>query len=336
MKAEEQVFRTIVEVPKWTNPMRAHQHFVLLGSCFAQNVGEMFQSYGLNAVCNPLGVTYNPESIAIQVREALGIGATSNDTLNDKEDLINDECHDLSGRKNNSSLFLDSSEPRGAFNARSTLHSSFFQYEDVWHCWWASTLFKDTDAERFRKTIQDTFSKLGEALRCADFLFITLGTNVCYRLKESGMIVANCHKVPGKLFDEVTLDTETCTKTLCGMMDLLEKECPKLKVVFTVSPYRYKKYGFHGSQLAKATLLLTIDKICQLYPKKASYFPAYEILLDELRDYRFYADDMIHPAPATVNYIWQRMTESCMDEKMQQYLKDYESIRKAKGHKAKS
>ena len=71
MKAEERVFRTIVEVPKWSNPMGAHQHFVLLGSCFAQNMGEMFQSYGLDAVCNPLGVTYNPESIAIQVREAL-------------------------------------------------------------------------------------------------------------------------------------------------------------------------------------------------------------------------------------------------------------------------
>ena len=148
------------------------------------------------------------------------------------------------------------------------------------------------------------------------------------------MIVANCHKVPSRFFDEMTLSLEACTEALSGMMDLLEKECPKLKVVFTVSPYRYKKYGFHGSQLAKATLLLTIDRICQIHPKTAIYFPAYEILLDELRDYRFYADDMIHPAPAAVNYIWQRMVESCMDEEMQHYLKDYEPIRKAKGHRS--
>ena len=147
------------------------------------------------------------------------------------------------------------------------------------------------------------------------------------------MIVANCHKVPSKLFDEVTLDTEACLATLCSMMDLLVKECPKLKVVFTVSPYRYKKYGFHGSQLAKATLLLTVDKLCRLYPEQATYFPAYELLLDELLDYRFYADDMIHPAPAAVNYIWQRLAESGMSEGMRQYLKDYEPTRKAKMHR---
>ena len=304
MKAEERVFRTIVEVPKWSNPMGAAQHFVLLGSCFAQNMGEMFQSYGLNAVCNPMGVTYNPESVAIQVREAL---ATSH-----LPQVGEDEFSSMCGG----------------------LERSIFQFDGQWRCWWSSTLLSDTDEDRFRKTIQDTFSGLGKALRCADFLFVTLGTNVCYRQKENGMIVANCHKVPGKFFDEITLSLVDCTETLNGMMDLLEQECPKMKVVFTVSPYRYKKYGFHGSQLAKATLLLSIDRICQLHPKTASYFPAYEILLDELRDYRFYADDMIHPAPAAVNYIWQRMTESCMDEEMQQYLKDYESTRKAKGHKS--
>lgn len=303
MKAEEWLFRTIVEIPKWTNPMQSHQHFVLLGSCFAQNMGEQFQSYGLHALCNPLGVTYNPESISIQVQKSLS--------------------PDLSQRGEEGGLPIFRWPPS----------PSKGESERV-YCWWASTRFSDTDEERFRETIQRTFLELGEALRSADFLFVTLGTNVCYRLKENGMIVANCHKVPGKFFDEVTLDAECCLETLCHMMNLLEEECPKLQVVFTVSPYRYRKYGFHGSQLAKATLLLTVDKICQLYPHKASYFPAYEILLDELRDYRFYADDMIHPAPAAVNYIWQRMAESCMSEEMQQYLKDYEPIRKAKAHKA--
>ena len=105
-------------------------------------------------------------------------------------------------------------------------------------------------------------------------------------------------------------------------------------MIFTVSPYRYKKYGFHESQLSKAALLLAVDEACKRYPEKASYFPAYEILLDELRDYRFYADDMIHPSPFAVDYIWRRLVENCMDNEMQQYLKDYESIRKAKGHKA--
>ena len=287
MNSEETAFRTIVEVPKWANPMRKDQRFVLLGSCFAQNIGERFQSYGLNAVCNPLGVTYNPECIAIQIRQALT-----------KESEL-----------------------------------PIFQAEQEWRCWWASTLINDTEEERFRETIQSTFSELGDALRKADFLFITLGTNVCYRLKENGMIVANCHKQPNVLFDEITINTKKCLNNLREIMKLLTCNCPTTHVIFTVSPYRYKKYGFHGSQLAKATLILAVDEICKLFPEKASYFPAYELLLDDLRDYRFYAEDMIHPAPAAINYIWQRMKESCMDEKMRQYLKDYEPIRKANGHR---
>ena len=295
MRAEDTAFRTIVDVPKWTNPMRRDHRFVLLGSCFAQNIGEYFQSYGLNTVCNPLGVTYNPASISIQVHNAL-------------------ENEELKGENEK-------------------LNSSLFQYDGSWHCWWAGTLISDTEEERFRQTIHHKFSDLGKAILEADYLFITLGTNVCYRLRESGMIVANCHKAPSRIFEEVALDTETCVETLRSMMDLLSEKCPKLQVVFTVSPYRYKKYGFHGSQLAKANLLLTIDKICQLYPEKASYFPAYELVLDELRDYRFYAEDMIHPAPVAVKYIWQKMVENCMDKDMQQYLKDYEPIRKAKEHR---
>lgn len=288
MKAEETIFRTVVEVPKWVKPMHHNQHFVLLGSCFAQNIGEMFLSYGLHSTCNPLGVVYNPESIAIQIRQAL---------LGDMEMPV-------------------------------------FQIGEEWRCWWANTLLTDTDETRFRQTLQSTFTNFGESLRNADYLFLTFGSNVCYRLKENGITVANCHKVPGKLFDEIALDSESCIGILSNMMELLKKECPNLQVVFTVSPYRYKKYGFHGSQLAKSTLLLTVDRICRLYPEQTTYFPAYEIMLDELRDYRFYADDMIHPAPVAVNYIWQRLAENCMSTGMQQYLKEYEPTRKSKMHKA--
>ena len=293
MKAEETALRTIVEVPKRTNPMQKTHRFVLLGSCFAQYMGERFQKEGMDAVCNPLGAAYNPASIRIQVRIAL-----------ESEELrVKSEEYDLQlGSVSNSNSSLST-----LHSSLFTLHSSLFQYDGKWRCWWANTLLSDTDERRFRQTIQDTFSRLGEALRNADFLFITLGTNVCYRLKENGMIVTNCHKVPDRNFEEVTLDTEACTQTLHGLMELLAKECPRLHVVFTVSPYRYRKYGFHGSQLAKAALLLAVDKICKRFPEKASYFPAYEIMLDELRDYSFYADDMIHPAPAAVDHIWNRL-----------------------------
>ncbi len=301
MKVEETLFRTVVDVPKWTNPMQKGQHFVLLGSCFAQNIGEHFQSYGLDAVCNPLGVTYNPESIAIQVRQALG---------------------DASQTPLEETFFAVSSPSTGASESLS------------WRSWLANTLISDTNKGRLQETVRSTFSRLGEALRRADYVFITFGTNVCYRLKESGLTVANCHKQPDALFEEVTLDAACCSNLTCQLVELVTSNCPTTHVIFTVSPYRYKKYGFHGSQLAKATLLLAIDEACKRYPEKASYFPAYEILLDELRDYRFYADDMIHPSPAAVDYIWRRMVDSCMSDEMQQYLKDYEPIRRAKMHRA--
>lgn len=287
MKAEEMAFRTIVGVPKWRKPMQKSLHYVLLGSCFAQNMGELFQSYDIRTICNPLGVAYNPESISIQIHQAL---------------LHNAEI-------------------------------PTFRSDRGWHCWWASSVLNDTDETRFYETVRCAFSELGKALREADYLFLTLGTSVLYKLRENGITVANCHKVPDRCFEQETLDTHACTATLCDLMDLLQTECPKLQVVFTVSPYRYKKYGFHGNNLSKATLLLAVDEVCKRYPERAIYFPAYEILLDELRDYRFYADDMIHPAPSAVNYIWQRLTENCMDEEMQQYLKDYEPIRKAKLHR---
>ena len=289
MKAEETVFRTIVEVPKWDTPMLSSHQFVLLGSCFAQIIGEMFQSYGLQTLCNPFGVTYNPESIAIQIKQALS--------------------------------------PNGS-------DVPIFQSEGTWRCWWANTLLNDTDKVRFKETFRETFSNLGEKLRKADYLFITLGSNVCYRLKENGMTVANCHKMPSKLFEEYTLSLETCADILNDFTCLLLRECPQIHIVFTVSPYRYKKYGFHGSQLAKATLLLAVDEVCRRHPERTTYFPAYELLLDELRDYRFYADDMIHPAPSAVKYIWQRLVESAMSAEMQQYLKDYEPTRRAQMHKA--
>ena len=262
MKAEETASRTIVDVPKWVNAIRRDQHFVLLGSCFAQYMGERFQAEGITALCNPLGAAYNPESIAIQVRQALEGG---------------------------------------------DLNTSVFHFDGKWRSWWANTLLCDTDETRFRQMIDDVFHHLGEALRDADFLFITLGTNVCYRLKSNSMTVANCHKVPAREFDEVALNVETCIGIMSEMMELLSRECPKLQVVFTVSPYRYKKYGLHGSQLAKAALLLAVDQVCRRFPEKAAYFPAYEILLDELRDYSYYADDMIHPAPAAVEHIWQKL-----------------------------
>ena len=138
-------------------------------------------------------------------------------------------------------------------------------------------------------------------LKSVKVAFLTLGTNHVYRLKETGEIVDNCQKRPQSLFQEEALSVDECADYLQQTVDVLHQQNPEMRIVLTVSPIRYRKYGYHGSQLSKATLLLATQKV------DADYFPAYEIVNDELRDYRFYKEDMLHPSDQAVSYIWERL-----------------------------
>ena len=162
--------------------------------------------------------------------------------------------------------------------------------------------------------------------------FLTLGTNHVYRLRETSEIVDNCQKRPQHLFQEEELPVEECADYLAKAVDALTGCRADAQVVVTVSPIRYAKYGYHGSQLSKATLLLAADELCRRYPC-ASYFPAYEIVNDELRDYRFYQPDMLHPSQQTVEYIWERLSEVYLSQRAKQFVKDWQPIKAAFGHK---
>ena len=163
-------------------------------------------------------------------------------------------------------------------------------------------------------------------------VFLTLGTNHVYRLRESGEIVDNCQKRPQNLFLEQELTVGECTDFLLQAVGELQQRRPDVRVVVTVSPIRYAKYGFHGSQLSKATLLLAVDELCALRPC-ASYFPAYEIVQDELRDYRFYQPDMLHPSAQAVEYIWERLAELYLSPLAKQFVQDWKPIKAALHHK---
>ncbi len=176
-------------------------------------------------------------------------------------------------------------------------------------------------------------------------VFLTLGTNHVYRLKETGEIVDNCQKRPASLFTEEELTVDECADYLQQTVDLLREKNPEVRVVLTVSPIRYRKYGYHGSQLSKATLLLAVDKMvnvqcsapallaCKARMFNVSYFPAYEIINDELRDYRFYADDMLHPSSQAVEYIWQRFSEVYLSPEAKAFLKEWQPLKAALNHK---
>lgn len=166
----------------------------------------------------------------------------------------------------------------------------------------------------------------------ASTAFLTLGTNHIYRLKETGEIVDNCQKRPQSLFIEEELSVDACADYLTKAIDLLHEINPAMRIVLTVSPIRYRKYGYHGSRLSKATLLLAVDKVVR-GQSNLSYFPAYEIVNDELRDYRFYQADMLHPSDQAVEYIWQRLSEVYLSDETKAFLKEWAPLKAVLNHK---
>lgn len=168
-----------------------------------------------------------------------------------------------------------------------------------------------------------------EAPRTAVF---TLGTNHVYILNETGEIVDNCRKRPQRLFTERELTVDECAEYLCRAIGRLRSVNPDVRVVLTVSPIRYAKYGFHGSQLSKAVLLLAANKVVR-GQDMVEYFPAYEIVNDELRDYRFYREDMLHPSDQAVEYIWQRFGDTYFSEHTLSFLEEWRPVKDALGHR---
>lgn len=212
-------------------------------------------------------------------------------TLFNPESIRNTVCQALEGRgKESLPMFLDNAMKE-------------------WRCWWANTRFRADNESDVRTAVQASFDTLGEALLQADRLFLTLGTNVCYRLKEDGMVVSNCQRQADCLFSEEALSVDEAAHVLDETVRCLLARNPSLRITFTVSPYRYRKYGWHRSQLSKATLLLAIEHISKAYPGQVDYFPSYEIMMDELRDYKYYATDGLHPSPEAVDIIWNRLCE---------------------------
>ncbi len=202
-----------------------------------------------------------------------------------------------------------------------------------WHTWLTSTsLTRPTQAEATEAAAR-ALAGLRQALLSARHLVLTLGTNHAYRLASSGLVVSNCHKHPAREFVEETHSVSAMTEALLGVLEPLHDANPQLTVTLTVSPYRYAKYGFHGNNLSKAALLLTTRELTARHPGWMQYFPAYEIVLDELRDYRFFADDMLHPSPQAVQYVWRRLHDSWFTPALQSHILEAERQRRHEAHR---
>lgn len=260
---------------------------LMLGSCFSDEIGEQMQQRHLPVTCNPFGTLYNPLSIA--------------NAINYKLHIKNYEL-------------------------------PLVEYDGLWHSMAHHGAFSRPTKEEAEEAVRNSIGAMQEALSEATVVIVTFGSAWVYEwalseqrersfyFEQSGLssIVANCHKMPESWFSRRRLSVE---EIVAAWRPILEQYKDK-HWIFTVSPIRHIKDGLHENQLSKATLLMAVEKLRNTEyrvqnteyrvqnPDRVTYFPSYEILLDELRDYRFYADDLVHPSSLAVNYIWERFADT--------------------------
>ncbi|MDR3309213.1 MAG: GSCFA domain-containing protein [Tannerella sp.] len=204
------------------------------------------------------------------------------------------------------------------------------RHDGLFHSFLHHGRFSDASAERCLEGINAALRTAVEGFGKLSYLLITFGTADVYRLKNGGETVANCHKIPASEFVGERLTVEEIVGEWSALIEGLREG---LKIVFSVSPVRHLKDGAHLNRISKAILLLAIQEIVGRFPDRTSYFPAYEIMMDELRDYRFYADDMLHPTAVAVDYVWERFCESYMSDETKAIIKEVEEINRAMNHK---
>ena len=208
-----------------------------------------------------------------------------------------------------------------------------FRHGGCWHSPMHHGDFSAPSAEEALEKINGRIARAHEGIFRADRLLLTFGTAWVYEQRQTGRIVGNCHKLPDGEFVRRRLTVDEIVADYTSLLSGLLARNGGLQVVFTVSPIRHVRDGLHANQLSKAVLLLAVDRLCQAFPRHVSYFPAYELLLDELRDYRFYAEDMVHPSGVAVRYVWERFAAACFEEETMRIVEQCEDIRKALAHK---
>lgn len=207
-------------------------------------------------------------------------------------------------------------------------------HNGLWHSFFHHSRFSSPHAEETLKNINNRIESSAEFLKNADFLFLTFGTAWVYEYRATGQTVSNCHKIPEKEFRRFRLTPGEIVEEYRQLFSELWKFNPKIKVVFTVSPIRHWKDGAIENQRSKATLLLAIDQLIRGFGEEnCNYFPAYEIVMDELRDYRFYEEDMIHLSPSAIHHIWCKFQQVFMDEKSLKISEEVKNIVAAMNHR---
>ena len=218
------------------------------------------------------------------------------------------------------------------------INKDYFQEEDLvyqneqWHCLEAHSSLSSANKEVLLRNLNNALDKTHKQIQKSSHIIITLGTSWVYRSLETDNIVANCHKIPQKNFLKELLTVDLVSESLNAIIALVREENPNASIIFTVSPVRHLKDGFLENQRSKAHLISAIHQVVE--PRNnIFYFPSYELMMDELRDYRFYKDDMIHPNQLAINYIWDKFKSVWISDESQKTMDKVEEIQKGLAHK---
>lgn len=274
-------FRTEYNSNQSFKKLSLSNSFLFLGSCFAENIGNKLLSLKVDGHVNPLGITYNPLSLA----KILAC---------DLEGLLSFNRHEKD------------------INFNFQLHSEF----------------NHTDSNQFQSNIKKKYALTQQCCSNCENVFISLGTAWYYKLKENGVVVNNCHKQNPSIFDKKLLSLDECIESLKTIVNHFKQS----NIIFTISPIRHLKDGFRENTLSKSILHLAVERICTSF-ENVSYFPSYELLLDDLRDYRYYENDLIHPNEQGIEYIWNYFMIFYFSKNDQQELNDRDKLLKSVYHK---
>ena len=292
--------KTDISVSDWRIDYTGKISFI--GSCFADNISRRFTERKFHVLSNPFGTIYNPLSIATMLKNIA-------------------DAKTYGG----GDVFQDAQAP-------------------LWHCWGAHGSFSAPTREGCVANLNDAAARAKAFLQSSDAVFVTLGTAFVYFLKQTGEVVSNCHRQDPGLFTRELVSVERAVAALRDIVDSLRKiRDGKVHIVFTVSPLRHAGDGMHNNTLSKATLQLAVNQIVAEFASGRSgdsfgevsveYFPSYEIVMDELRDYRFYDADMVHLSETAEEYIFERMAETYCDATMRENMRKVEKFLKCARHR---
>jgi hypothetical protein len=272
-----------------------HRHKIfLLGSCFTENIGDKLNAYKFSVLQNPNGILFNP----VSVQEAI-------------ENYIADKIID---------------------------ETQLFYLNEGYHSWQHHSRFSGVTKTDAVNKINTSTHAAHQYLKTTDFLIITLGSAWVYELTEKaagaimGNVAANNHKAPADWFSRRLLSNQQVNEVLNKMILQLQQFNPAIKIIFTISPVRHLREGFVENNRSKAALINAVHLVTEKFDN-TFYFPAYELVIDDLRDYRFFAEDMVHPNYAATNYVWEKFVTACINESSQELMKSINEINAAVSHK---